>query len=209
MRISEMFESIQGEGPLTGTRAIFIRTSGCNLSCPWCDTKYAWSDANYMDLTIDQILDYINRSPGIKHIVITGGEPTVQMDDLQQLVYQLKEYGRHVTLETNGVEKPTDELFAKLDLIMVSPKSLAVADEWLQDAVEKKNVEIKFVVGPQEIKLIPEWIRSKGLIGVYLMPMGTGIDELITGSHAIMAAMLEYHLDCIICPRVHLFLGVK
>jgi organic radical activating enzyme len=174
-----------------------------------CDTKYAWSDANFMELTIDQILDYTNRSPGIKHIVITGGEPTVQMADLQHLVYQLKEYGRHVTLETNGIEKPTYELFAKLDLIMVSPKSLAVADEWLQDAIENKNVEFKFVIGPQEIKLIPEWIRSKGLTGIYLMPMGTGIDELITGSHAIMAAMLEYHLDCIVSPRVHLFLGVK
>jgi organic radical activating enzyme len=159
-----------------------------------------------MELTIEQIVDYVSRSPGIRHVVITGGEPTVQMEDLEELVRRLRVQGRHVTLETNGVIKPDIDLF---DLVMVSPKSLAVADEWLQDAIEKKNVEFKFVIGPAEVKLIPEWIRSKGLIGVYLMPMGTTIDDLIAGSHEILAAMLEYHLDCIVCPRMHLFLGVK
>jgi organic radical activating enzyme len=146
------------------------------------------------------------RVPGIKHVVITGGEPTIQMGELEELATKLRELGRHITLETNGVIKPNIDLF---DLVMVSPKSIATAEEWFVEAISRKNVEYKFVIGPKEIELVLDWIRSKGLIGVYLMPMGADIDSVINGSQVIMAAMIDKHLDCIICPRIHVLMGVK
>jgi len=206
MKINEMFESIQGEGPLTGVRSIFVRTHGCNLACPWCDTKYAWDGRNYMEMTIGQIVDYVMRAPGISHVVITGGEPTIQMGELVELSRILREQGWHVTLETNGVIMADPKDF---DLVMVSPKDLTTADDWLESVLQSKNVEYKFVVNLDNIQSILDWIAEMKLSGVYLMPQGTLVDDLIDGSLQIMVETAKRQLDCIICPRVHLWLGVR
>jgi 7-carboxy-7-deazaguanine synthase len=207
MRISEIFQSIQGEGPDAGKRAIFIRMHGCNLACPWCDTKYAWDEGNYYEMTSQMILDWIYRIPGIKHIVITGGEPLLQLEDLMPLIETLRESGRHVAVETNGTIIPKNlDLF---DLIVVSPKGLDTADSWFEYAIHRKNVEFKFVVNQNNIEGIFDWIKMKGLIGVYLMPMGTSIEHLVLGSQVIVDMMIDKHIDCIVSPRLHIIMGVK
>ena len=97
MKIAEIFYSLQGEGTDIGLPTIFIRTSGCNLRCEWCDTKYAWEGGD--EYTIREIKSKISSYPG-KRVCITGGEPLVQ-DGLLDLVEELvKSY--EISIETNG-----------------------------------------------------------------------------------------------------------
>lgn len=111
MKINEIFYSIQGEGYHTGTPAVFIRFSGCNLKCPFCDTNFK----EYVDMTEEEIISRVSAYPS-KLVVITGGEPTLQLT--HSLVHKLHRIGRYVAVETNGIVKsPTN-----VDWITVSPK---------------------------------------------------------------------------------------
>ena len=117
MKISEIFYSIQGEGKLVGVPSVFIRASGCNLRCTWCDTPYASWDPEGDDIAVDEIE---RRVAGFeaKHVVVTGGEPMI-MPDVVDLCASLKSSGHHITIETAAtVYKPG----MKLDLASLSPK---------------------------------------------------------------------------------------
>jgi 7-carboxy-7-deazaguanine synthase len=115
-RISEIYESIQGEGLLTGTPSIFVRTSGCNLRCWFCDTRFAsWEpEGDYQ--SVDQILEAC-RSWTAKHIVLTGGEPMI-FKALPELTRAFRREGWHLTIETAG----TIDLPVECDLMSLSPK---------------------------------------------------------------------------------------
>ncbi len=76
MLISEIFYSIQGEGELTGVPSVFLRTSGCNLRCSWCDTKYASWNPEGDEMTVDELVEKVTSFPA-RHVVLTGGEPLV------------------------------------------------------------------------------------------------------------------------------------
>ena len=101
MLISEIFYSVQGEGVLTGVPSIFIRTSGCNLRCRWCDTPYASWNPEGEELNVAEILDRIATWPAARHVVLTGGEPMVARG-IHELAGALKERGLHITIETAG-----------------------------------------------------------------------------------------------------------
>lgn len=117
MKVNEIFYSIQGEGRHTGTPAIFIRFSGCNLKCSFCDTEHE----PYEELTEDEIVASIAGYPA-SHTVITGGEPTLQLT--ASLVDKLHRIGKFVQIETNGsVALPEN---CQVDWITCSPKSLPV-----------------------------------------------------------------------------------
>ena len=81
MKIAELFYSIQGEGSLVGVPSVFIRTSGCNLRCAWCDTPYTSWQPEGTDLELNQILDEVAAHPA-RHVVVTGGEPMIAPDIL-------------------------------------------------------------------------------------------------------------------------------
>ena len=116
MKIAELFYSVQGEGSLVGVPSVFIRTSGCNLRCSWCDTPYTSWQPEGTDLTLAQILDEVRAHP-TRHVVVTGGEPMIAPDILP-LTEQLRELGRHITIETAGtVFRPV-----ACDLMSISPK---------------------------------------------------------------------------------------
>jgi 7-carboxy-7-deazaguanine synthase len=135
MRIAEIFSSLQGEGRLTGTPSVFVRTSGCNLRCAYCDTPYASWSPEGEDLSVDEILDRINaicsplptahslspaarrRPPASNHIVITGGEPML-FAELIPLTAALRSADWHITIETAG----TLYLPVACDLMSISPK---------------------------------------------------------------------------------------
>ena len=127
MKISEIFESIQGEGINAGKQAIFLRTAECNLKCTWCDTKYTWDWKNYdfqkevKEMTIDEVKDAI-LDLEIKHLVITGGEPLLQQDDLADLLSFLKP-DFYVEVETNCTILPNKMLTDLIDQWNVSPKT--------------------------------------------------------------------------------------
>lgn len=116
MRINEIFYSLQGEGFFTGTPAVFIRFSGCNLQCDFCDTTHQ----SFTDMSEDEIVQQAANYAG-RHVVITGGEPSLQLT--ASLVDKLHAAGKFVAIETNG----THPLPHNIDWITLSPKDAYVA----------------------------------------------------------------------------------
>lgn len=127
MRISEIFHSIQGEGPHGGRPAVFLRLAGCNLRCVWCDTEYSWNWEKFdpkketCNLTTEAAVEEMSRYP-CKHLVITGGEPLVQQKELTPLALRMKRKGFFIEMETNGTLLPRPELDAFIDQYNCSPK---------------------------------------------------------------------------------------
>ncbi len=117
MRIAEIFYSVQGEGELTGVPSVFVRTSGCNLRCHWCDTPYASWEPEGPDKSVQEILDEVARFPA-NHVVLTGGEPMIARD-IHDLARGLKQLGKHITIETAGTIAPGG---IACDLASLSPK---------------------------------------------------------------------------------------
>ena len=117
IKIAEMFASIQGEGIESGSPSIFIRVSGCNLRCGWCDTPYASWEPEGEKMSLDQIIDYVNEHPSYPNVVITGGEPFM-FPILPRLVERLKSLSKNVSIETSG----TLYQQTSADLITISPK---------------------------------------------------------------------------------------
>jgi len=118
MRVNEIFYSIQGEGANTGRAAIFIRFSGCNLNCAFCDTEHQ----SYHELTEDEIVSQAAAFPA-ELVVITGGEPTLQLT--ASLVDKLHGVGKTVAVETNGTRPVPDNV----DWITVSPKAAFLGEK--------------------------------------------------------------------------------
>ena len=90
---------MQGEGELTGVPSVFIRTSGCNLRCSWCDTPYASWEPEGDQHTINAVIARVKTYPIAKHIVLTGGEPMIAKD-IRVLASELRDMGYHITIET-------------------------------------------------------------------------------------------------------------
>ncbi|NUQ64955.1 MAG: 7-carboxy-7-deazaguanine synthase QueE [Pirellulales bacterium] len=116
MRIAEIFRSIQGEGFLTGTQSVFVRASGCNLRCWFCDTPYASWHPEGTDLSVEEVIARATEYD-TSHVVLTGGEPML-FAELIPVASQLRQLGRHVTIETAG----TLYLPVECDLMSISPK---------------------------------------------------------------------------------------
>lgn len=117
MKVNEIFYSIQGEGRFTGTPAVFLRLSGCNLRCNFCDTDHL----SFIDMSEEEIVETVADFPS-RHIVITGGEPSLQLTS--NLCRKLHEVGFFIQLETNGsIALPQDCL---VDWITCSPKSAPI-----------------------------------------------------------------------------------
>ena len=135
--------TFQGEGKLTGTPCLFIRTSTCNLRCAWkgldgngslCDTPYSSHNAETNHMEIDEIIDIVieNTVPQyINHVVISGGEPTMQSEALLELLKRLKNLNYHITIETNAT-RFNDEFCKYIDLVSMSPK-LSSSTPWVEN----------------------------------------------------------------------------
>lgn len=172
LRISEVFRSIQGEGPSVGRHAVFVRTAECNLTCRWCDTPYTWHWRRYArdrhsialepDAVTHRVASLLHERPDrpTKLIVITGGEPLLQQSPLELLFNQLRSANRHIRIEieTNGTIQPRDRLAALLDRIVVSPKLTSAGGDSakrlrptvLEHLVAHPRVVFKFVVEGQD-----------------------------------------------------------
>lgn len=117
MKIAEIFYSIQGEGELVGVPSVFVRTSGCNLRCTWCDTPYTSWQPEGQDLSVEQILGSVAGFSAARHVVVTGGEPMIS-PEIVVLTERLREAGLHITIETAG----TVHAAVACDLMSISPK---------------------------------------------------------------------------------------
>ena len=116
MKVSEIFHSIQGEGLLAGVPSVFVRLSGCNLRCTWCDTPYTSWQPEGAEMTIEDIVERV-RVYSCAHVVVTGGEPMI-LSEVVELTRALKELGLHITIETAGTVYQS----VVCDLMSVSPK---------------------------------------------------------------------------------------
>lgn len=144
LEVSEIFHSIQGEGTNMGEPAIFLRLAGCNLDCEWCDTKYAreGEEMTMEDVGARIISYHCNR------LVITGGEPMLQNEEVLELVKLLEPYDIKMSLETNGTIAPTDINFADyFDYITVSPKIHKHVNRSAINYFKQYGAVFKFVVG--------------------------------------------------------------
>lgn len=130
-RVNEIFYSLQGEGRWAGRAAVFIRFSGCNLKCPFCDTDFS----SYAQMSAREIIDTIKQY-GCNFVVLTGGEPTLQVEN--PFIDALHEAGFEVAMETNG----TRDVPSHVDWVTVSPKQAYVENGkvWVTTASEVKVV---------------------------------------------------------------------
>lgn len=144
IKINEIFHSVQGESSYAGNRTVFIRTTGCNLRCTYCDTKYSYFEGT--PWTIEKILQEI-KSYDAEYICITGGEPLLQ-PEIHSLINILCDQGHKVSLETSGSKslKAVDPR-VKIILDVKTPDSGA-ADSFLPENIEfsRENTEFKFVI---------------------------------------------------------------
>lgn len=144
MKISEIFISIQGEGSLVGIPMIFVRLSGCNLRCTYCDTTYSYD--NGKEFSVDELLRII-KSSQLKYVAITGGEPLLQ-NEIYDLMDKLIDMKHNVVLETNGsisIERVPRQV--KIILDIKTPGSSMESKNCLENLrFLKKADEIKFVI---------------------------------------------------------------
>jgi len=166
MKISEIFEGIQGEGVLVGVPTLFIRMSGCNLSCEYCDSKYhklLWRELNLGEL------ENTIRNSNMDYICWTGGEPTLQIAGISEVIKLLGT--KYHTLETNGIQRKFDT--SLFDYIVVSPKDVTTARFWREFSFWERqpHIVIKVVTDLKVVNMdLVEYAD-------YLMPLSTFDEE--------------------------------
>ncbi len=198
MLISEIFYSIQGEGELTGVPSVFVRTSGCNLRCTWCDTPYASWNPEGAQRSVAQIVAAVEAFPAARHVVLTGGEPMIAKE-LRELATAVKQTGRHITIETAATVAPEG---IACDLASLSPKRLNSAPDaaahgawrkkheatrWQPDVVrawiDRYPYQFKFVVSrPEDVEELEHMLaalqREVPRHKVLLMPEATTLERM-------------------------------
>jgi len=149
--ISEIFHSLQGEGELIGVPSVFVRTSGCNLRCNWCDTPYASWSPEGRQMEVEEIVEEVKRHPA-KHVVLTGGEPMIA-PGIHELAYQLQELGYHITIETAATVAPRG---IACDLASLSPKlAHSAPDARLDETWRRKHEELRW-----QPDVVANWIAA-------------------------------------------------
>ncbi|MFN4244667.1 MAG: 7-carboxy-7-deazaguanine synthase QueE [Brevinematia bacterium] len=218
MRISEIFESIQGEGDTIGRIALFIRTQGCPLDCIWCDTKYSIPfDKGYEKDTseiVETIKTFVEKKNGI--IIFTGGEPLYYQEEISKILSSLPY--THVEFETSGIYLPIEDL-AKYKF-NVSPKlsssNLSGGSKIYQKIYSnlkifsKLNSIFKFVISHKEELKEVEWILENYELPknrVFLMPQGISIDEILSRSEFILPFCIDKGLNY--SSRLQVLLKIK
>jgi len=214
MKISEIFYSIQGEGMLVGVPSVFVRTSGCNLRCTWCDTPYTSWNPEGEELSIDKIVERA-QAHGASHAVVTGGEPMIA-DGIVELT---KALDMHVTVETAGtVYKPV-----KCDLMSISPKlasstpvdrdggrwaaqheRLRYQPEVLKRLIGEFLYQLKFVVtAPADLEEITRIVEVSGADRDHVVLMAEGTDAATLADRGRWIAEISKREGFRFSPRLH------
>lgn len=141
MNVMEIYRSVQGEGTLMGVPTTFVRFFACNLRCSWCDTKYSWGvrdGGTWESIPVQEVASQV-QALGARHVVLTGGEPTLQRE-LAQLARLLKEREHHLTVETNTTIFPT-AVVPLIDLWSLSPKLSSAGENYLRYPIIERFLE--------------------------------------------------------------------
>jgi len=218
MKISEIFHSIQGEGVLAGVSSVFVRTSGCNLRCVWCDTPYTSWKPEGVDQSIDEILTVVKSYPA-RHVVLTGGEPMLFEESIA-LCAAMKRLGKHITIETAGT------VFREMecDLMSISPKlrnstpvddpfwsiqheKLRLQPEVLRRLMSAADYQLKFVVArPDDLQEIQPLVSQLGADPEKVMLMPEGRDRDTLNERSVWIAELCKQHGYRYSPRLHVHL---
>ena len=216
----EIFRSIQGEGVTAGTPAVFLRLATCNLACTWCDTKYTWDwethsyDAEVLQLPIADAQERI-LAFDCPRLVITGGEPLLQQEELAPLVTSLSQDGVYCEVETNATIAPQPEMIEAITQWNVSPKTSSSGNRPERREVASalsvflglSNAYFKFVVvEPRDVEEVCGLVDRHGLPPdrVLLMPEGTTADTVQERSIWVAEACERYGFR--FTTRVHILL---
>ena len=220
MRIAEIFHSIQGEGLLAGVPSVFVRTSGCNLRCHWCDTPYASWKPEGPEMSVAEILRKVS-DWDCRHIVLTGGEPMIA-PDLPALAAALRKAGKHITIETAATVVPAG---IACDLASLSPKlsnstppperdpawakkheASRLQPSVISDWIRNYAFQLKFVVSTEqdisEIKNLLSLLPPAPFHQILLMP--EGIDSETLASRASWLAEICKREGFRFCPRLQI-----
>ena len=216
MRIAEFFHSFQGEGRFVDTPSIFVRTSGCNLRCSFCDTPYASWEPEGDRIAWPQLLQRV-LAIDCEHVVITGGEPML-IPEMVEFTRDLERAGRFITIETAGtIDRPVTA-----QLMSISPKlsnSTPSDGTWWKIHEQRRHqpqvirrlvsdypYQLKFVVDhPQDLKEIDRYLNDFPEIAfehVFLMPQATTREELAEKSEWVCAAAVRAGFQ--FSPRLHI-----
>ncbi|MEQ8208668.1 MAG: 7-carboxy-7-deazaguanine synthase QueE [Lacipirellulaceae bacterium] len=216
MKIAEVYKSIQGEGLLTGVHSVFVRASGCNLRCWFCDTPHASWQPEGRDYTVDEIVAEVEEWD-CNHVVLTGGEPML-FAEMIPLTKELRKRGKHITIETAG----TLYLPVECDLLSLSPKLAGSGPQDVRDArllrrherqrdqpeviaqlLEEYEYQLKFVVdAAADLAEIQEYVSRFPQIQqsrIMLMPQGNSPEELSEKNPWVQAACQQRGWT--FCPR--------
>lgn len=199
MKINEIFFSLQGEGIQIGIPTVFIRTTGCNLRCTWCDTQYAFF--NGKEMSIEQLIQAVERYP-TKHVCITGGEPLIQKETTT-IINKLLDKGYKVCIETNGSVSIkelgcTEDLLTSLDIKCPS--------SGMHEKMDFSNIELlgssdqlKFVIADEN-----DYEYAKGVIGKY-SPICNIIFTPVDGTNIkpLAEKVLKDGLEVRVLPQLH------
>jgi 7-carboxy-7-deazaguanine synthase len=219
MKIAEIFYSIQGEGILTGVPSAFVRTSGCNLRCHFCDTDYTSWNPGGETMTQDAILGRLDEYP-TRHVVLTGGEPLLP-PEIVPLSQELRRRGYHITIETSAtIYRPVE-----CDLASLSPKlanstphereggryalkheSQRLRPEVIREFMSRGEYQLKFVVDtPADVEEIRALLAQLGKVEpgrVLLMPQG--VTKATLDAKALWLVDLCKQHGYRYCPRLHI-----
>jgi 7-carboxy-7-deazaguanine synthase len=215
VKIAEIFYSIQGEGTLIGTPSVFIRTSGCNLRCAWCDTPYtSWSPEGE-DRSVDSIVEEVDRF-GASHVVLTGGEPMIA-PEIEELTHRLRQ---HLTIETAG----TVDAHVRCDLMSISPKlanstphdrdggrwaaqheRLRYQPEVLKRLTQLYPYQLKFViVDPADLAQVRTIVEAIGAAKSRVVLMPEGVDAPVLAERGRWLAEISKREGFRFSPRLHI-----
>ena len=219
MWISEIFYTIQGEGLLLGVPSVFVRTSGCNLRCNWCDTKYTSWNASGEHVDVEQVLHQVLEF-NCDYVVLTGGEPLIDKD-ITRLTHLLHQNNKHITIETAATIFNNDVV---CDLASLSPKlsnsrPQGLSEKWIQRHeslrlqpqiigrwIEKYNYQLKFVVSEEsDVQQILQLLKSLPTVTrnhIVLMPEGTQVKPLHEKSLWLTEICKKYGFRY--TPRMHI-----
>lgn len=218
MRISEIFYSVQGEGSLLGVPSVFVRTSGCNLRCTWCDTPYASWQPEGPECSVEAIVRAVGRYPA-KHAVVTGGEPMIA-PAIVELTHALRRTGLHITIETAGtVFQPV-----ACDLMSISPKlrnstpyereggrwagqhdRLRYQPEVLRKLMGGYQHQLKFVVSsPDDLPEIKEMCEELEVNSEVVILMPEGVEREIVRERGLWLAEICKQTGYRLSPRLHI-----
>ena len=221
MLISEIYRSLQGEGLLTGTPSVFVRTSGCNLRCGFCDTPFASWEPEGEKMSLGEIVERVRSvASDAEHVVLTGGEPMLPRE-VTELCARFQDAGFYITIETAG----TIYHDLKCDLMSISPKfsnsdpDESRAGEWrikhqqtrnrpeiVQRLLDQYPYQLKFVVDQpedvDEIQAYTQQLNGLSTDRILLMPQGVTQTELATRSQWLEPICHELGFQ--FCPRKHI-----